>query len=74
MAVVVTTTFTITPSPKTLAGYKTALQALIDAGAPSDANVSISTDGAISITVADNNTRVAIQEWVHGLIGDAYPS
>lgn len=63
MPVLVQTTYSITPDPKTIAGYITALEALKAAGAPAATNVSITTQGAISVTVADTNVIQQIADW-----------
>jgi hypothetical protein len=63
MAVLVQTTYSITPDPKTIAGYITALEALKAAGAPATTAVSIATDGAMSVTVADRQVIAAIANW-----------
>lgn len=63
MAVLVQTTYSITPDPKTIAGYITALEALKTAGAPATTGVTITADGGISVTVADHNVIAAIADW-----------
>ena len=72
MAVEINTTFKITPEPKTVAGYQTALTALKEAGVPTDAAVTITVDGVISVTVADHTVRQAVNRFVKTLVG--YPS
>ena len=63
MAVVVSTTYSITPDTKTLDGYKKAIQALIDAGAPVNTIVLVSEQAGISITTTDPVVRAAIGDW-----------
>ena len=72
MAVQVSTTYTITPENKTIAGYITALTMLKEAGAPVDTAVLITENGGISITIADHEVRNAIRVWAGG-IGDVIP-
>ena len=64
MAVLVQTTYSITPDPLTIAGYITALEALKAAGAPANTAVTITTQGGISVTIADHNVIRAIADWV----------
>ena len=69
MAVLVQTTYSITPDALTIAGYITALEALKAAGAPATTIVTISPQGAISVTIADHNVIAAIADWA----GDNQP-
>lgn len=63
MPVLVQTTYSITPDPKTIAGYITALEALKTAGAPTTTVVNVTTEGSISVTVADLAVIRAISTW-----------
>ena len=64
MAVLVQTTYSITPDALTIAGYITALEALKAAGAPATTAVTITQQGGISVTVADRAVINAIADWV----------
>lgn len=63
MAVLVQTTYSITPDLKTIAGYITALEALKTAGAPASTVITVTAQGGISVTVADRAVINAIAVW-----------
>lgn len=64
MAVLVQTTYSITPDALTIAGYITALEALKTAGAPATTSVTITAQGGISVTIANRAVIDAIADWV----------
>ena len=63
MSVLVSTTYSIMPEAKTLAGYRAAIQALIAAGAPTTTLVVVDEAKGITISVVDPVVRRAISTW-----------